>query len=445
LIWTHHLKNITYNASFVPEGAPSTETYNGMILSAYLVYGCNSTKFVAMTLGAGVQWHEAYDAVQAQGRVLVGGITSGGSIGAAGGWLMGGGHSAIAPRYGLGKIPELRIHLLLTFSTLGVDNVIELKVVTSTGEYLTVNAHLHSDLYWALRGGGGCTYGIAVSVTYRTHSSVPLTGVFFSANSSNNATINKLFTEFMRIQPDLSDAGFSGYATVTSNSLQVQYIAPNLSQARTNQTIDPFFAYAQNFTSEGLNIESAFTAPFGSFYSWYTQFFSPSGTGEGVITELGSRLIPRDSVENNYKNVADVILAADGPKIWWYVSKVTPNNTLGADGFTYSFVAGGAVSRVNPNSTGLNPAWRRALGHLIFTTTWAEGTTTTEIENLRKPLARTLKKISDVTPGSGAYFNEVSDGHVLVYSPGSIIPHFPRHLCLSRTQATPSLVRTMEN
>jgi FAD/FMN-containing dehydrogenase len=57
-----------------------------------------------MTLSAGVQWHEAYDAVQAQGRVLVGGLSAGGSVGAAGGWLLGGGHSILSPYYGLGNI-----------------------------------------------------------------------------------------------------------------------------------------------------------------------------------------------------------------------------------------------------------------------------------------------------------------------------------------------------
>jgi hypothetical protein len=31
LIWTHHLKDITYNTSFVPEGASSTEIYDGTI------------------------------------------------------------------------------------------------------------------------------------------------------------------------------------------------------------------------------------------------------------------------------------------------------------------------------------------------------------------------------------------------------------------------------
>jgi hypothetical protein len=29
LIWTHYMKNITYNATFVPEGAPASEKFQG--------------------------------------------------------------------------------------------------------------------------------------------------------------------------------------------------------------------------------------------------------------------------------------------------------------------------------------------------------------------------------------------------------------------------------
>lgn len=60
-----------------------------------------------MTLGAGVQWREAFAAAEAQGRVLVGGVSAGGSVGSAGGWLMGGGHSSISPVYGLGSVLNL--------------------------------------------------------------------------------------------------------------------------------------------------------------------------------------------------------------------------------------------------------------------------------------------------------------------------------------------------
>lgn len=57
----------------------------------------------AVTLGAGVQWDEAYQAVDLNGRMMVGGASGGGSVGAAGGWLQGGGHSALSPSFGLGE------------------------------------------------------------------------------------------------------------------------------------------------------------------------------------------------------------------------------------------------------------------------------------------------------------------------------------------------------
>jgi hypothetical protein len=206
----------------------------------------------------------------------------------------------------------------LISSSSGVDNVIELNLVTSAGEHLTVNSHKHPDLFWALRGGGGGTYGIVTSATYRTHPNVTLTGIFFSASSYNNATFRKLCTEFIRIHPDLSDAGFSGYAQTSLHELDMLYIAPNVSQAQANQTIDPFFAFAQTLTPGGLNITMAFTTPFSSFYSWHKQLYS-SDEQVGVTIEVASRLIPRDSIEGNYQGVADAILNLN-VTCWAYVS-----------------------------------------------------------------------------------------------------------------------------
>src|SRR4051812_43153388 len=109
-----------------------------------------------MTLGAGVQWYEAYAAAASHGQFLIGGISAGGSVGAAGGWIMGGGHSAFSPKHGLGMscLKGASCPLQLTF-WLGVDNVLQFMVVTANGDFLTVNSYQNSDLFWALRGGGG--------------------------------------------------------------------------------------------------------------------------------------------------------------------------------------------------------------------------------------------------------------------------------------------------
>lgn len=193
--------------------------------------------------------------------------------------------------------------------------------MTSTGKYLTTNSHKYPDLFWALRGGGGGTYGIVTSVTYRTHPSLPLTAAFFSASSTNNSTIKKLVTEFIRIQPNISDAGFGGYANAAAGSLGWFYIAPNVSQAQANRTLDPFFTFSRNLVSEGLSITTALTTPFDSFYSWYNSLDLASSDQIGLNVEFASRLIPRQTVESNYEGLVDIILNGGGAG-WLYVLSI---------------------------------------------------------------------------------------------------------------------------
>ena len=57
----------------------------------------------ALTPEAGVQWFDAYQPASQRNRVIVGGLSARGSVGAAGGWLQGGGHSPLSSNYGLGN------------------------------------------------------------------------------------------------------------------------------------------------------------------------------------------------------------------------------------------------------------------------------------------------------------------------------------------------------
>ena len=185
----------------------------------------------------------------------------------------------------------------------------------SSGSYLTVNSHSHPDLFWALRGGGGGTYGIVTSVTYRTYPIVPLTGIFLTANTKSNNTLRMLLSEFVRIQPSLSDANFSGQAVLSPNSFELFYLAHNVTQTEANKTIDPFFEFAKNLTSEGLNVSLALTVPFPSIYEWFTPRYPATALG-GDNSELASRLISRNTIEHNSQGIADAIMSIDGGVIW---------------------------------------------------------------------------------------------------------------------------------
>jgi FAD/FMN-containing dehydrogenase len=76
------------------------------------------------------------------------------SVAIAGGWAQNAGHSPLSPKYGL-----------------GADQVLEYKVVTADGVLRVANTASNSDLFWALRGGGGGTFGVVVEATIKTYQS----------------------------------------------------------------------------------------------------------------------------------------------------------------------------------------------------------------------------------------------------------------------------------
>jgi FAD/FMN-containing dehydrogenase len=83
-------------------------------------------------MGAGVQGYEAMAAAATQGLVGVGGECS--TVGVAGGYTQGGGHSALSTSFGL-----------------GADQTLEWEVVTASGKLVTASRTENEDLYWALR------------------------------------------------------------------------------------------------------------------------------------------------------------------------------------------------------------------------------------------------------------------------------------------------------
>jgi FAD/FMN-containing dehydrogenase len=175
-VYTHNLKNLTIHDSFVPTGAPE-----------------GTQGIPAMTMGAGVDWRHAYEAIDTVNRVVVGGLSPVGTVGAAGGWQLGTGHSVISPFFGL-----------------GVDNNLEFTVVLPNGTITTVNEYLTPDLFWAIRGGGGPSFGILVDVTVKTHEGGPLTGAFFVGAAQDEESYVSLLTVWMKYHNAVSDAGWGG-------------------------------------------------------------------------------------------------------------------------------------------------------------------------------------------------------------------------------------------
>ncbi|MEY2965149.1 MAG: FAD-binding protein [Candidatus Nanopelagicales bacterium] len=140
LIWTHNMRQITVHESFVPQGAPA-----------------GTPGVTALTTTAGNRWLEAYKIASANGLYVQGGGCT--SVGACGGFALGGGFGSFSKRFGSGAA-----------------GVLELTVVLANGKIVTANAYQNADLYWALKGGGGGTFGVVTHMTYLAHTEPTISG-----------------------------------------------------------------------------------------------------------------------------------------------------------------------------------------------------------------------------------------------------------------------------
>ncbi|KAJ3569639.1 hypothetical protein NP233_g4921 [Leucocoprinus birnbaumii] len=197
-----------------------------------------------------------------------------------------------------------------------------------------------------------------------------------------------IITEYIKLHPRLSDLGWGGYSGFSNTSLQAYWVAPNVSLAQVNETMSPFFDFVKNTT---LNPNATtLTIPFDDFPSWLNFTFGTVGGGSqvGVNVELASRLLARD--------------AAEGER-----AEQTAKRLLGMNGIAINAICGGAVSRINPSSAGLNPNWRKAVGEVYTTGAWADGTPASVIEGIRKQLIQDIHTLDPISPGSATYMNEL--------------------------------------
>ena len=210
--------------------------------------------------------------------------------------------------------------------------MLQFTIVTATGEHLTANSYQNSDLFWALRGGGGGTYGVVTSATYRARPSVPIVGVFLTTSLANgtvpNAAMSQAFTELVRITPELEDAGWGGYVVSGSTARgQLQstlfFIMPNATLAHANTTINPYLEFVQRVaanstqtgnTADVLNIDQLSLVPFPTWFDWYELVFPSNGTGgtDGSNVEGGSWLLSQEALESRHEEVAQTLLGIPG-------------------------------------------------------------------------------------------------------------------------------------
>lgn len=180
---------------------------------------------------------DVYNDAAAHNVIVVGGSAT--TVGAAGGYLTGGGHSAWSHFYGL-----------------AVDNLLEVTIVTAKGEIKTVNEYTEPDYFYALRGGGGSAWGVMnpsilvdlfaddirqviTSATYKTHPEpLHIQVAVAQFNTTTNIARRQVLEQVFESIVDITDSGYTGYAAIDTDTAGLIFIQPNA----TNATFEKTFA-----------------------------------------------------------------------------------------------------------------------------------------------------------------------------------------------------------
>ena len=135
-----------------------------------------------VVVGAGARLIDLYDAVAARGRGVPAGSCP--TVGVTG-LTLGGGVGVMSRAWGL-----------------TCDDLVAAQVVTADGQLHECDTNRDPDLYWALRGGGGGSFGVVTSLTLRTHQSGDLAIGFLSWPWARAAAVVAGWQAWMTRVPD---------------------------------------------------------------------------------------------------------------------------------------------------------------------------------------------------------------------------------------------------
>ncbi len=238
LVWTRPMNTITVHDAFTPQGS-------------------GAAPVPAVSAGAGCIWLHVYQAVTGgAGRyVQGGGCTTVGILGL----VLGGGFGSFSKAYGT-----------------AAGSLLEAEVVTADGQTHIVSQAREPDLFWALKGGGGGTFGVVTRMTLATHE-LPATfgAVNLDLQALSDEAYRRLLARFVDLYAtDLCNPHWGGEGAMAgpNSSLQLKMVFQGLTQDEARTAWMPLIEFANNSADYlGQNTLSVHALP--ARYYWNAEFF----------------------------------------------------------------------------------------------------------------------------------------------------------------------------
>lgn len=285
---------------------------------------------------------------------------------------------------------------------MAADHVMALEVVTASGEYVTASPTNNTDLYWALRGGGGGTYGIVTSLIVRVHPKMPAVTSTFTFSTSEKlsnerfwAAVRKYLAMFIPFTDAHTYSFFWVYNTNGTYTFDMKpFFAPNYTIESFNALVKPWFDEMKALGVE-FTPDTQFHENFYSAYSATWQQNAGLNSAGGVVSLPGNRLFPRSVWESEEK----------------FSKLITSLRTLSESGQRWGGYHQAPQNRANADNA-VSPAWRNVIAFFISSATVSPDATSEEMSTASRRLTYDIlgpwREIAPHTEGGGSYLNEAN-------------------------------------
>jgi FAD/FMN-containing dehydrogenase len=213
LIWTRAMNKVTTHRAFVAQGCTGRHA-----------------PVPAVSCGAGAVWMDLYNAVTTKaGRYVQGGGCT--SVGVAG-LVQSGGFGSCSKGFG-----SAAAHLL------------EAEIVTADGQVRIANACSNPELFWAIKGGGGGTFGVLTRLTLRTHELPKYFGYASgTVKAQSDAAFAKLIAHAIAFYRErLFNPHWGEQLKVgTDNTLEVSMVSQGLDREQCRSVWQPFIDWVKS-------------------------------------------------------------------------------------------------------------------------------------------------------------------------------------------------------
>jgi FAD/FMN-containing dehydrogenase len=411
LIWTHRLRDIQIHDAFRPSGAPTSEA-----------------PMPAVSVGAGCLWGEVYRKVSVDhGRYVQGGGCL--TVGVAG-LVQGGGFGSLSKQFGTGAA-----------------SLLEAEIVTADGRVRTVNRWREPELFFALRGGGGGTFGVVTNLTLKTHE-LPATigAAFLQISAVDDTSWRELVDRMMSFYAERLYNPHWGEQLRFSpgRQLGIAMVCHSLSQQEIAATWAPLVDWVKSRPNAfKFDAEPAFVAvPGRAFWDPATLLKLP-----GLVLQDDRPGAPAENIywATNRGEAAQVLhayrsawlpsaLLGPGRRSQLVDALIEASATWSVSLHTNKALGGGSHKAIQATrDTAMNPHVLDAFALLICA---AEGDPAYPgipghepkvVEGRRdaRGVARAMQAIDRLVPGAGAYMSE-SDYFQRDWKAAYWGPHYPR-------------------